>query len=217
MVKNLSQTKIQFLNRWPSMGILRRGAKISSPKTIRSTILCGSPLFMALRQQPNSFIDKALIKLRRGEQVYAFQNISRCYLRIGELLDVLVKLIDDKHYGIYHLGSPLKPYYDRIQDLCQETGVPWVGKLLPASGDASPQIQNLNSDKIKKLLKCSFSWSATTGQRGTEVLLLNCQWYYCVSLRLYNSLITLFTSCTFLWSNTRLLSRPLFLKATMHP
>lgn len=105
----------------------------------------------------NSFIDKALIKLRRGEQVYAFQNISRCYLRIGELLDVLVKLIEDKHYGIYHLGSPLKPYYDRIQDLCQETGVSWVGKLLPASGDASPQIQNLNSDKIKKLLKCSFS------------------------------------------------------------
>lgn len=105
----------------------------------------------------NSFIDKALSKLKLGEQVFAFQNISRCYSRIGEVLDVLVRLIDDEHYGIYHLGSPLKTYYDRIRDLCEETGIAWRGHLLAADGDVLPRSQGLNTDKIKKLLSCVFT------------------------------------------------------------
>ena len=105
----------------------------------------------------NSFIDKALRRLVLGEQVYAFQNVSRCYMKIGELLDVLGRLIEDEHYGIYHLGSPLKTYYDRIRDLCEETGIAWRGNLLATDGDVVPQSQNLNTDKIKRLLNCVFT------------------------------------------------------------
>jgi len=92
-----------------------------------------------------------------GKKVYSFDNISRCYLRVGELLDVIVSLLDDEHYGIYHLGSPLKSYFDRIRDLCEETGIEWRGNLMAASGDILPKTQNLNVEKIKKLLNCTFT------------------------------------------------------------
>lgn len=105
----------------------------------------------------NSFIDKALKNLVLGDQVYAFQNVSRCYTRIGELLDVLEMLIDDQHYGIYHLGSPLKTYYERIRDLCEETGIAWRGTLFATDGDVLPRSQNLNTDKITRLLNCVFT------------------------------------------------------------
>ena len=105
----------------------------------------------------NSFIDKALINLMEGKKVYSFDNISRCYLRVGELLDVIVSLLDDEHYGIYHLGSQLKSYYDRMRDLCEETGIEWRGNLLAASGDILPKTQNLNVEKIKKLLDRTFT------------------------------------------------------------
>ncbi len=105
----------------------------------------------------NSFIDKSLIKLRQGEKVHAFDNISRCYLRIDQLLDVLASLMDDKQYGVYHLGSPLKTYYERIRDLCEEMGIEWRGNLLATDGDVVPQSQNLNTDKIKRLLNCVFT------------------------------------------------------------
>ena len=105
----------------------------------------------------NSFIDRALEDLTLGKQVYAFQNISRCYTRIGQLVDVLVRLIDDEHYGIYNMGSPLKTYYERIRDLCEETGIAWRGKLLATDGDVLPRFQNLNTDKLSKLLNSSFT------------------------------------------------------------
>ena len=105
----------------------------------------------------NSFIDRALEDLTLGKQVYAFQNISRCYTRIEELLGILVRLIDDEHYGIYNMGSPLKTYYERIRDLCEETGIAWMGNLLAVDGDVLPRIQNLNTDKLSKLLNCSFT------------------------------------------------------------
>ena len=105
----------------------------------------------------NSFIDRALEDLTLRKRVYAFHNISRCYTKIGELVDVLVRLIDDEHYGIYNMGSPLKTYYDRIRDLCEETGIAWMGHLVATDGDVLPRSQNLNTDKIKKLLKCVFT------------------------------------------------------------
>lgn len=105
----------------------------------------------------NSFIDRALEDLALRKRVYAFHNISRCYTKIGELVDVLVRLIGDEHYGIYNMGSPLKSYYDRIRDLCEEMGIAWRGHLLAADGDVLPRSQNLNTDKIKKLLKCVFT------------------------------------------------------------
>ncbi len=105
----------------------------------------------------NSFIDRALEDLTSCKRVYAFQNISRCYTRIGELLEVLVRLIDDEHYGIYNMGSPLKTYYERIRDLCEETGIAWRGTLLATDGNVLPRSQNLNTDKIKRLLNCVFT------------------------------------------------------------
>ena len=105
----------------------------------------------------NSFIDKAIIKLRSNQQVQAFENVSRSYIRLEDLVGVLTSLMDDGHYGIYHLGSPLKSYFDRIRDLCEETGIEWRGNLMAASGDILPKTQNLNVEKIKKLLDRTFT------------------------------------------------------------
>lgn len=156
--KDLAPTEASVLEPVSLYGHLKaRCESIISQNHRRYHILRFSTVHSFGDNRSNSFIDNALIKLRQGEKVHAFDNISRCYLRIDQLLDVLVSLIDDTQYGIYHLGSPLKTYYERIRDLCEETGIAWRGNLLATDGDVVPQSQNLNTDKIKRLLNCVFT------------------------------------------------------------
>lgn len=100
-------------------------------------------------EHSKSFIDKALIDLRAGKRVEAFDNVKRCFVKLNELVDLLGKLLCDKHYGIYHVGSEMVSYYERILVLCKNNNVSCEETLIPKSGKAKPMIQNLDTMKLK--------------------------------------------------------------------
>ena len=103
-----------------------------------------------------SFIDGAVNNLKNGKQIKAFKNVKRCYVRVNELTAFLEKLITDSHYGIYHAGSSLASYYDRIRLLCRENGISIDGKLVPVEGDVKPIVQNLNTNKLEQTFNLTF-------------------------------------------------------------
>lgn len=104
-----------------------------------------------------SFIDEALLNLKNGKQIKTFKNVKRCYVRLNELTAFLETLITDSHYGLYHAGSILMSYYDRIRMLCRENGISSDGTLVPVEGGAKPLVQNLNTNKL--LQTFNFTWS----------------------------------------------------------
>jgi len=108
-------------------------------------------------EKSSSFIDDALINLRRGNKVYAFNNIKRCFVKLDELTGLLKKLIDNSHYGIYHAGSTLTSYYERILMLCDENSILVNGRLVPVEGNVKPSVQNLNTRKLEQILNYTFS------------------------------------------------------------
>lgn len=105
----------------------------------------------------SSFIDEAIINLSQKKHVNAFDNVKRCYVKIDEIIDFLTKLIKDSNYGIYHAGSVLMNYYDRITLLCREKGIDVNSLLIPVKGSAKPLIQNLNTKKFEQTFNFSFS------------------------------------------------------------
>jgi len=116
------------------------------------------PIVHSMGERENtSFIDEALINLRNGHQVNAFDNVKRCYIMLDELTEFLIKLIDCPHYGTYHAGSEMMSYYERISMLCKENGIAVNDMLAPVEGNAKPITQNLNTDKIQRLLNVRFS------------------------------------------------------------
>jgi len=116
------------------------------------------PIVHSLGKKKNlSFIDDALINLGKGYQVNAFDNVKRCYVKLDELSVLLEKLIHDSHYGIYHAGSAMMSYYERIKMLCMETNCEKDLNIVPIKGKANPITQNLNSDKIQRIFNVHFS------------------------------------------------------------
>ena len=104
-----------------------------------------------------SFVDKALIELKDARTVEAFHNVKRCFVKLEELIDVFELSIHDTHYGIYHVGTAMMSYYDRLRALCEENQIAWEGRLLPTAGQAIPLAQNLNTQRIKTIFGYSFS------------------------------------------------------------
>lgn len=98
-----------------------------------------------------SFIDNALIDLKAGKEVIVFKNVKRCFLRLEELLDLFKVFIHDTNYGLYHVGTKMMNYYDRLCGLCDELGVNWKDKIISVEGKANPLEQNLNTNKLKKI------------------------------------------------------------------
>jgi hypothetical protein len=62
-------------------------------------------------------------------------------------------MINDDHYGIFHIGSKPMSYADRVIQICDRLGVAWQGKLILKEGQASPLSQELNTDKLKRVFK----------------------------------------------------------------
>lgn len=106
---------------------------------------------------PSSFIDEAITNLRQKRKVNAFDDVKRCYVKIDEIIAFMTKLIGNYNYGIYHAGSELMSYYDRIAQLCREKGVDVNSLLIPVKGNAKPLIQNLNTKKLEQTFNFSFS------------------------------------------------------------
>jgi dTDP-4-dehydrorhamnose reductase len=111
------------------------------------------PIAHTLGAASYSFIDKAIVKLRKGEEAEVFKNIIRCFVYIDDLLKLLKMMINDDHYGIFHIGSKPMSYADRVIQICDRLGVAWQGKLILKEGQASPLSQELNTDKLKRVFK----------------------------------------------------------------
>jgi len=105
----------------------------------------------------NSFIDKAIIKLKKGEEVKVYDNVFRCYVLSSDLVNILKKMMDDSHYGTYHVGTEMMSYYDRILHMCQKIGIEYTGLIQPIKGSTKPMKQNLNTEKIKRVFGYDFT------------------------------------------------------------
>jgi len=105
----------------------------------------------------NSFVDKSLIALKSGNKISAFANVKRCYIRMNELIELLLKSADDENYGIYHVGSEMMTYFDRIKNLCMEVHIEYEGILEHGYGDVFPLVQNLDSSKAQRVFEIKFT------------------------------------------------------------
>jgi dTDP-4-dehydrorhamnose reductase len=136
--------------KWECEGIIQKHLKRFH--IFRLPIIHSIGYYSALSEEagPTSFVDKAIMELKAGRQVEVFDNVQRCFLRLSELVEILKIAINDTHYGIYHVGTRMTNYYERIRILCEEQGIDWKGKLIPENGKALPLVQNLNTNKLKE-------------------------------------------------------------------
>ena len=103
-----------------------------------------------------SFIDKALIQIKKREAVKVYDNVYRCYVLLSDLTKIFEKLMSDNHYGTYHVGTKMMSYYERLIDMCQKNEIKYEGLIQPVSGSAKPMKQNLNTEKIKTAFRFKF-------------------------------------------------------------
>jgi dTDP-4-dehydrorhamnose reductase len=106
---------------------------------------------------PGSFIDQAIRDIKVGKKVEIFDNVYRCFLRVNELVDLLESVLNDDHYGLYHVGSKMINYYERLKMLCEENGIPWKGKLIPITGKVVPLEQDVDTTKLKQTFNCTLT------------------------------------------------------------
>lgn len=99
----------------------------------------------------SSFVDKTIIKLISGLEAEVFKNVYRCFVSLSELLRLLEATINDTNFGIYHIGSRLMSYSDRIIQLCEQKKIDWRDKLVLRDGQVTPLSQNLDTRKIEKI------------------------------------------------------------------
>ena len=104
-----------------------------------------------------SFVDKSLIALKKGQSISAFTNIKRCYIKVEELIELLVKSVDNQRYGIFHLGCDMASYFDRIVKMAIEQGIKTEGLLQKGQGSVEPPVQDLKREKVKKGFNINFS------------------------------------------------------------
>lgn len=104
----------------------------------------------------SSFIDKALLQIKENKPIQIYDNVFRCYVLVSDVISVLTVLIDDTHYGVYHLGTEMSSYYDRVKYLCDRYHIMYENLLKPSQGSATPMKQNLDTRKIRSLLSFNF-------------------------------------------------------------
>jgi len=97
----------------------------------------------------SSFVDQTMIRLAANEEVKVFTNVKRCFVILDELLTFFESLVDDTNYGIYHIGSRMMSYYERIRSFHK-------GRIMPIKGEGNPLEQNLNTDKLKDVFGVVF-------------------------------------------------------------
>jgi len=92
-----------------------------------------------------SFIDEALVKLKNGEEVNAFNNVKRCFINVWDFVEFMDLLRKDENYGTYNCGSKMMSYAERLN-----------GGAISVEGKVTPLEQNLNTDKLKRTFGIRF-------------------------------------------------------------
>ena len=104
-----------------------------------------------------SYIDQSMRQLHAGGSVNIFRNVERCFLKLHELIQLFELSLRDSHFGIYHAGSIMYSYYDRLIAVRKEKNIKWQSKLNVIEGQAKPLIQNLNTGKLKRVFGVAFT------------------------------------------------------------
>lgn len=143
--------------KWECENIIQERLKRSHIFRLGIVHSLGDCFALSKESGPGSFIDKAIIDIKAGREVVAFDNVERCFVRLHLLVKLLEMAMNDQHYGIYHVGSAMMNYYDRIRILCEEEQIKWEDKLIPRHSKALPMAQNLNSSKLKRVFGLTFN------------------------------------------------------------
>ena len=102
--------------------------------------------------------DTIIYTLIKAEKVNAYNNVKRCYVKVDELIHFFTRLVTDTNFGLYHTGSDLLSYYDRIKILCNDLNIETKENLMPIKNEMiKPLEQNLDTNKLK--LKFNFHFS----------------------------------------------------------
>jgi len=104
----------------------------------------------------NSFIDAAIIKLNNKEKIDVFENVTRHYILIEELVDFLIYLISSNKYGTYNVGTNAMTYLERISNLAKGLNLD-TNLINKITGNVSPQIQTYSLTKLHSTFKKYFN------------------------------------------------------------
>ena len=95
-----------------------------------------------------SFIDKAIDQIEKGIKVNVFYNIERCFVKVDQLADCYLTLLENNNYGIYNIGSNISSYFERIKTLCQLKKIKYEKLLNPIKGNVFPIRQKIDTSKF---------------------------------------------------------------------
>jgi dTDP-4-dehydrorhamnose reductase len=135
--------------------------KLMSEKMISSNFnkhyILRCPIIHSLgNSNSNSFIDAAIIKLSNKEKIDVFENVTRHYILVEELVDFLIYLISSNKYGTYNVGTNAMTYFERICRLAKGLNLD-TDLITKKIGNVSPQIQTYNLNKLHSTFKKLFN------------------------------------------------------------
>jgi dTDP-4-dehydrorhamnose reductase len=105
----------------------------------------------------SSFIDKSILSIESGNSVSIYSNIERSFLRIDELIKLLMATIENNNYGTYHIGTEDMSYYDRLIQILDEKKIDSTDFIDKKIGNIIPKKQNLNTTKARNIFGFEFS------------------------------------------------------------
>jgi len=105
----------------------------------------------------SSFIDKSIISVENGDSVSIYSNVERSFLRIDELINLLIASIEEINYGTYHIGTKGMSYSDRLIQILDERNIDSNGLVNKSIGNIIPEKQHLNTNKTREILGFEFS------------------------------------------------------------
>jgi dTDP-4-dehydrorhamnose reductase len=127
-------------------------------KKIKNYFILRLPIVHKKGESKNfSTIDNFLFLLKKKKKITVFKNIKRSFLKIEEFNIFLEKLILNKNFGIYNVGSKLFNYSSRLEILCKNYKINIKNNISKVNGNISPLTQNFNTQKLKKYLNFQFS------------------------------------------------------------
>ena len=135
---------------------LKRKSELLFMKNLKKIHILRLPIVHGYGVNSNSYIDFAIKKIKNKKKIYLASNVFRCFVNINQLISFLIKLIDDKNYGIYNVGSNCMSYSNRVKQLCIAKNVQYEKYLFTNNIIVNPYKQDLNTKKLKSVFKFNF-------------------------------------------------------------
>lgn len=135
---------------------LKRQSELLFMKNLKKIHILRLPIVHGLGVNSNSYIDLAIKKIKNKKKIYLANNVFRCFVNINQLIPFLIKLINDKNYGIYNVGSNCMNYFDRAKQICTAKNLRYEKYLFCEKIIAKPYKQELNTKKLKSVFKFNF-------------------------------------------------------------